>query len=66
MIIATKVETRSCGMRTAYYKYKGSHGKPTLGSKSDAASFPPEQAKKVLSHLQTIDARFAQGELIDA
>lgn len=66
MIIATKIETRGGGMRTAYYKYMGTNGKPTLGSKSDAARFDPETAKTVLRQLQTIDARFQAGELVDA
>ena len=60
MIIRTKVETRQGGMKTAYYKHMGSNGRAILGSKTDAASFDPQMAATILSHLKTIDARFAQ------
>lgn len=63
MIIKTKIENSKGGMRTAYYKYMGTNGKPTLGGKNDAAQFPPEQAQVVLKHLQTIDARFVNAEV---
>lgn len=65
MIIKTKIESRSGGMRTAYYKHT-SGGKPVCGSKNQAAHFNTEMAKKVLSQLQTIDARFAEAELVEA
>lgn len=64
MIIRTKVENSQGGMRTVYYKYTGTNGKPTLGGKSDAARFDEAQAKIVLSHLQQIDNRFANAELV--
>ena len=35
-----------------------------LCGKGDAASFPPEQAAKVLEHLRQIDARFKEAELV--
>lgn len=49
--------------RTKYYKHT-SNGKPMLGSKGDAANFPPEMAQKILSHLRQIDARFKEAELV--
>lgn len=61
MIIKTKTDAG----RTTYYKYMGLNGKPITGARGDAATFPPEQAKKVLSHLATIDHRFAEAELVD-
>lgn len=63
MIIKTKVETPGGSVRTAYYKYMGANGKPILGGKNEAANFGPETAAKVLSHLKTIDHRFAEAEL---
>lgn len=59
MIIKAKIDHR-----TKYYKWT-SAGKPILGSKGDAARFPPEQAKTILEQLKTIDARFAEAELVD-
>ena len=65
-IIATKIETRNGGMKTAYYKYMGANGKPTLGGKRDAATFDATTAAKVLEQLKTIDGRFtAGGEVVD-
>lgn len=61
MIIKTKTDAG----RATYYKYMGANGKPVTGSRGDAASFPPEQAKKVLSQLATIDHRFAEAELVE-
>ena len=64
MIIRTKVERSRGGMRTAYYKYMGANGKATLGGKGDAAVFDAATGATVLKHLQQIDHRFAQAELI--
>ena len=64
MIIRTKVETSKGAMRTAYYKHMMSNGKATLGSKSDAAVFDAATGATVLKHLQQIDHRFAQAELV--
>ncbi len=49
--------------RTKYYQHT-SAGRPILGAKSQAARFDEVMAKKVLSQLQTIDARFAEAELV--
>lgn len=65
MIIRLKVEKRNGGMKTAYYTHTTA-GKPMCGAKGQAANFDAEMAKKVLSQLQTIDARFANAELIAA
>lgn len=59
MIIKVKVDHR-----TKYYKWT-SAGKPILGGKGDAATFAPAQAAKILDQLKTIDARFAEAELVE-
>lgn len=51
--------------RTKYYQHT-SAGKPILCGKSNAAHFDAETAKQVLGHLQTIDARFKEAELVAA
>ena len=65
MIIKTKIENRGGAMRTTYYKYMGTNGKPTCGPKNQAAAFSPEMAAKVLEQLKTIDHRFVDAELVD-
>lgn len=64
MIIKTKVEGSSGGMRTTYYKYMGLNGKPTCGSKNQAAVFDEPTGKMVLAQLRAIDHRFAEAELV--
>ncbi len=59
MKIATKWNGRT------YYYVVTCGGRAVLGSRGDAADFPPPLAATVLQQLKTIDHRFADAQLAE-